>query len=261
MAENINNTDVFEKLLNVQRIMRMLRHQKMAERGPAADPTRGRGRIIALLKLCDGIPTRDIAQILGIRVSSLNEVLAKMERDGLVERVQSEEDKRVMLVNLTDKGREEEQETHLPDKLFAGFDEQELAAFDAGLDKIIGNLEGELGEDAQTLLEEGLLKRLHRRYGPGPGRGPHECPCEPRGEGDLHAHQEIFGDHGPHLCDGPGGFGPGPGGDFRPGPCDFGPGGPGGFGPQDGFDQHGEPFTRAHHGRKCRRYPGGRYYC
>ena len=243
MAENtINKEDVFEKLLNVQRIMGMVRHQKMAERGPTADPTRGRGRIIALLKLCDGIPTREVAQILGIRVSSLNEVLAKMERDGLVERVQSEKDKRVMLVNLTDKGREEEQETRLHAKLLAGFDEEELAAFDAGLDKIIANLEAELGEDAQVLLEEGLLRRLHRRYGSAYRYGVYDARGQQSGEGDLHAHQEIFGDHGPHLCDGPG-----------PDGC----GARGGRGPHDGFDQNGEPFMRAHHARDFRTWLSG----
>ena len=243
MAEmNANTEEIFEKLLNVQRIMGMLRRQKMAERGPTADPTRGRGRIIALLKLSDGIPTRDIAEILGVRVSSLNEVLAKMERDGLVERVQSEEDKRVMLVNLTDKGREEEQETQLHVKLLAGFDDDELAAFDAGLDKIIANLETELGEDAQVLLEKGLLRKLHHRY----GHGHHGGSCDARGsrhgEGDLHAHQDLFGVHGPHLCDGPGPDGRGRGGH----------GGPGGHGPHDGFDQNGEPFMRAHHARDFR---------
>ena len=248
MAENIGNLDVFEKLLNVQRIMGMLRRQKTAERGPTADPTRGRGRIIALLKLSDGIPTRDIAEILGVRVSSLNEVLAKMERDGLVERVQSEEDKRVMLVNLTDKGREEEQETHLPDKLLAGFSEEELAALNEALDKIIANLETELGEDAQALLERGLLRKLHRRYGHGHCHGTYGGPGDrgPRdGEGDLHAHQDLFGNHGPHLCDGPGRGSRG---------CH---GGPGGHGPHDGFDQNGEPFMRAHHARDFRIWLSG----
>ncbi|MGI6220483.1 MAG: MarR family winged helix-turn-helix transcriptional regulator [Coriobacteriales bacterium] len=219
-SDTITNSETFEKLIATQRIMEMLHRKHMMERGPAGDPTRGRGRIIALLKLRDGVPTRDIAQILGIRVSSLNEVLAKLERDGLVERVQSEADGRVMLVYLTDKGREESQDDGLHDKVFAGFGDEELEMFDAGLTKIIANLEAELGEDAQTLLEEGRARReefFEHHGGQGRGHGPDGHRGHGHGHGG-HGHggpggrerggrgrgrggrDELFGDHGPHLC-------------------------------------------------------------
>jgi DNA-binding MarR family transcriptional regulator len=206
---NEKGREVFEKLLDLQRAMGMVHHKKMMERGPAADPMRGRGRIIALLKLKDGVPTREMAQILGIRVSSLNEVLAKLEKDGLVTRTASEEDRRVMLVRLTEKGREEQQGERFGDKLFAGFDEGELDAFGASLDKALANAEAELGEDAQAILEEERRRReeffghhgapgwgrgeMHG-HGHGPGAGPH-----PHGGFGDEGRGHGWG-AGPHLC-------------------------------------------------------------
>ena len=109
MTDYIGKRELFEKLLDVQNILRAHHNARSMEHGPASDPTRGRGRVIALLKLKDGVSTREMAEILGIRVSSVNEVVAKLEKDGYVERARSEEDGRVVLVKLTDKGREERQ--------------------------------------------------------------------------------------------------------------------------------------------------------
>lgn len=80
-----------------------------AERGPMADPTRGQGRIIAILKMQDSISTKDLSYLLDIRISSLNELLSKMEKADYIKREPSESDKRVMLVKLTEKGKDEQQ--------------------------------------------------------------------------------------------------------------------------------------------------------
>ena len=175
----------FRKFMDVQQLMDALHHRHTKKGGPAADATRGRGRILALLQLKDGIATKDMAQILGIRVSSLNEVLAKLEKDGLVERVPSEADKRVMLVNLTESGRAAKAPgDHLPDRLFAGFDEDDLGAFGGYLDRITANIEEELGGDAKEVLEQqraarkAFLAESHEgHHGHGPrGDAGHEPP-------------------------------------------------------------------------------------
>ena len=93
----------FEKLIAVQRITRAYRHT-FKQKGPAADVSRGQGRVLSLLKLRDGLATKEMAEILGIRVSSLNETLGRMERDGIIDRRPSEQDKRVMLMYLTENG-------------------------------------------------------------------------------------------------------------------------------------------------------------
>lgn len=79
------------------------------EVSPLANPLRGQGQVLALLKQSDGLATREIAQLLGIRTASLNELLVKLEAKGLVTRSRSAADGRVTVVSLTDAGRTVEQ--------------------------------------------------------------------------------------------------------------------------------------------------------
>lgn len=97
--------ELFDKYMLIRQMTEAVRNKNMAATGPLGDTTRGRGRVLALLKQKDGISTKDMATIMGIRVSSLNEVLGKMEKEGYVERTASPDDRRVMLVWLTDKGK------------------------------------------------------------------------------------------------------------------------------------------------------------
>lgn len=138
-----------EKLITISRLMVHGRSRRADQAGPMADPSCGQGRILALLKLRDGISTKELAQALGMRVSSLNEQLAKMERAGVVERRTSDEDRRIMLVYLTEAGKAEEQIQFEDPRLFSGFSDEELEKMGAFLDRIIENLESELPEDVR----------------------------------------------------------------------------------------------------------------
>lgn len=145
---NEMNLELFEKLSRLQWLLQRLQHRKRTEHGPMADTTRGQGRILALLKLQDGIPTKDLSYLLGIRVSSLNELLAKMERNGYILREPSEPDRRVMLVKLTEKGRTEQQKDWNPEDIFSCLPEQEKISFAKNLDSVIASIEAEVGEEA-----------------------------------------------------------------------------------------------------------------
>lgn len=264
---------IFDKLIAVQRITRAYRHAYKQE-GPAADVSRGQGRVLSLLKLRDGIATKEMAEILGIRVSSLNETLARMERDGIIERRPSEQDKRVMLMYLTEDGAAiDSPRAKLAQTTFDGFSEDELEAFGGFLDRVTENLESELGEDYRDYVKRG--KERHEEFvreagrghwgpgGPGPrpwgdegapgphggphGHGPHECG--PHGHPHPYEHPHGHGPHGPghHEHGGPHGPGPhehgpyGPGPHEHPHPHPHGPG-PHGHGPHE----HGGP--RGHGG-------------
>ena len=65
----------------------------------------GRGRLMGLLNDEGEMNQCGIASRLGIRPQSLSELIVKMESDGLISRRQSDEDKRSIIVSLTDKGR------------------------------------------------------------------------------------------------------------------------------------------------------------
>ncbi|MDJ1122396.1 MarR family transcriptional regulator [Olsenella sp. YH-ols2217] len=158
---------IAQKLMTVQRLMGGVRRGKRRRR----DAHRGQGRILTFLKLKDGVSTRDLAEVLGIRVSSLNEVLGRMERDGLIERRQSPDDGRVMLVYLTDRGRAQEAPRPFDEALFAGFSDEELQTLGALLDRLILNLEAQLTDEEREALKERAEAR-ERLFGPDDDFGP-----------------------------------------------------------------------------------------
>ena len=145
--------ELLEKLTVVQWLLQRTRQRARAESGPVVDPTCGQGRILALLKLKDDVSTKDLSMVLGIRVSSLNEMLAKLEKNGYVERHPSEDDKRVMLVTLTEKGRDANQEEDGPASLFSCLSTEEQEQLGDYLDRIIAALEDAMGEDGRATLE------------------------------------------------------------------------------------------------------------
>lgn len=147
-----------EKLMVVWRLAGAARRPG---RGPRRrfDPTRGKGRVLAMLKIKDGLSTKELASVTGVRISSMNEILAKLEAAGLVERRPSETDKRVMLVYLTDAGRAAEVEGAADLDMLAGFSQEELDQLDVILDKMIANAKEALGAERWDELQEEWERR------------------------------------------------------------------------------------------------------
>ncbi len=66
---------------------------------------RGRGRILNALAREDGLSQRLLAERLEIRPQSLSETIVKLCEEGFVTRATSEQDKREILVFITEEGR------------------------------------------------------------------------------------------------------------------------------------------------------------
>ena len=64
----------------------------------------GRGRIMGTLNDHGSMSQCRLAELLDIRPQSLSELLVKMEGDGLIARAQSPEDRRQIIVSLTEEG-------------------------------------------------------------------------------------------------------------------------------------------------------------
>lgn len=214
----MENKDLFDQFMTIHQQLAALRHKIKKDRGPLNDKTQGQGRVLALLQLHDGVSTKDMATILGIRVSSLNETLAKMEEAGLVVREQSEEDKRIMLVNLTEEGRNLKQEAlDVPALLFGVFDETEQETLAGYFTRMTDALNDELGEEGQAMLEEMRERRK-------------EFMERANEEGDHDGHEHGGHGHGKRgFDDGPRG-GRRDGGPRGSGKRDGGRGGRGSFG-------------------------------
>jgi DNA-binding MarR family transcriptional regulator len=147
----------------MSRVMHLYRRTSMRGRGgPMGDPTRGRGRILALLKIQDGISTKDLSYLLGIRVTSLNELLAKLEKSGHIVREPSPEDRRVMLIKLTDAGREAS-DADSGDDVLSVLSAQEQEDLEKILDKLLEALEAKAEEDMAQRNE--WAEKLRERMG------------------------------------------------------------------------------------------------
>ena len=155
--------ELYEKLMQLQWLMHRQQMREWTENGPMADTTRGQGRILAVLKLRDGISTKDLSYLLGVRVSSLNELLSKLEKGGYVTREPSEQDKRVMLVKLTEKGRDEQQPEPINfGHIFSCLSDEEQQAFGEYLDRIIAAFHAAAGEDDEDMLAK--MEILRERF-------------------------------------------------------------------------------------------------
>jgi len=102
----------------------------------------GQQRVLAILKLEDGLTQNYLAEVLDLRPSSIAELLKKMETNGDITRTEDEKDKRTKHVHLTDAGRKKAEENaslkneDYSENFFAGLNDDEKAQFSEYLQKI-----------------------------------------------------------------------------------------------------------------------------
>jgi DNA-binding MarR family transcriptional regulator len=118
--------------------------------GPFANPHRGQGRVLSILRLKPQISQKELGYLLDIRNQSLGELLAKLERRGLITRIRSDEDRRTSVINLTAAGRaaasDETTDEVDNDALFAGLTVEQQGQLRTYLDVVNAALEERLPE-------------------------------------------------------------------------------------------------------------------
>lgn len=72
----------------------------------SAQERNGQGRIMHILSSRGSISQMDLQEMLGIQPGSISEILSKVEGKGLISRRKSEEDKRKIIVELTEAGKQ-----------------------------------------------------------------------------------------------------------------------------------------------------------
>lgn len=235
--------ELYKKLGHIGRLTHLWAAQQRERTGSRRiDTTRGQGRILAALKLKDGIATRELAYVLGIRVPSLNEALSKLENAGYIVREPDPRDRRVQLITLTDSGRaltnqmgEGEPEG---DNIFEVLTEQERANLNDYLDRLIARMHEDL-PDLEADRQE-WEKAARERMGDDAFEAWAAQAQERGGFGALAGFGPL------------GGFGPG----F--GPQGFGPRGFGGPGVGRGRKRrrHGGPKSRGERGEFPKGFEG-----
>ncbi len=105
----------------------------------------GQPKVLEYLIAHDGAVQKDIAEACMIEPATATSLLARMEKTGLIERRSREEDKRYILVYLTEKGRELAEASvdifgKVEEHVLEGFSEEEKSKFISCLEQVNENL-------------------------------------------------------------------------------------------------------------------------
>jgi len=211
-------TTINEQLLQLQMFMHRAMFRDFAGGAKAHNPHRGQGRVLAMLKIKPEISQKELHFLLGMSKQSLAELLAKLEKSGFIVREQSEDDKRVVTIKLTEEGMKAADDVDFRSSraqgVFEDLTEEELASLSDYLGRIIKRYEEQFPHEDFQQRREMMKKFIEQKgFGGGPGCG---------GGGPGHGGRGHGGPgHGGHGQGGPGhGYryrpeGQGPGGHGR----------------------------------------------
>ena len=106
------------------------------------------GRILYVLWQEDGVPIKTVSEKCGLAITSLTTMLERMEQQGLIKRIQSENDKRKTLIYLTDKAialkdESENVSMRMNNIFYKDFTAEEIEQFEGYLNRIRENLENQ----------------------------------------------------------------------------------------------------------------------
>jgi len=127
------------QLLSERVFSKILAKYELSEISPA------QGRILFVLWHKDGISIQELAKKTSLGKSTLTSMLDRLEQAGFVKRVPSKEDRRTILIKLTEKDREcrdlytkiTKEKTEL---FYKGFTSKETDEFENYLQRILDNL-------------------------------------------------------------------------------------------------------------------------
>jgi DNA-binding MarR family transcriptional regulator len=103
------------------------------------------GRILFALWSGDGIPIQELAKRTQLGMSTLTSMLDRLEKADHVHRVPSLDDRRVVLVQLTDRDmklreRYMEVSREMTDLFYEGFSPEEIEEFEGYLERVLANV-------------------------------------------------------------------------------------------------------------------------
>lgn len=183
-----------ERLAHLSRLQSRMHSRGGPERGQGRDGRSGQGRVLALLLRSPEISQRELTFLLGLSRQALAELLPKLEHTGFIERTQSEADRRVVLVKLTEAGREAATQItarmQQPSPILEALDDQEVRQLAEYLGRIIESLEVRI----QERREERRRSRHDHSHEEHSRNHPHGHPDErPHPDGQQRGHRRGRG--------------------------------------------------------------------
>ncbi|MGI5450646.1 MarR family winged helix-turn-helix transcriptional regulator [Streptomyces sp. CA-243310] len=102
--------------------------------------------VLAALSKADALSQKELAGLARIEQPSMAQLLARMDRDGLIQRTVAQHDRRVSLLSLTETGLEKLTQVHsvlfeTNDQALRGFSAEEIDLLVDLLTRLVANLE------------------------------------------------------------------------------------------------------------------------
>ncbi len=173
---------LYKQFLQLELLLRRRQIQTFMKYGPLADPHRGQGRILALLNKRPEISQKDLSSFLNIRSQSMGELLAKLEKNGYIERMPSEKDHRNIEIRLTESGKQAAN-MHEPEftdeNIFSCLNEEEQKTLSEYFERIIKELEKQVGEEGSEFDGVDMRGRLRLHRGGMGGPRHNHSPFDP----------------------------------------------------------------------------------
>jgi DNA-binding MarR family transcriptional regulator len=183
MNDQDSSSELMGNIVKLSRLLASYHFHSFRHFGPFANPMRGQGRVLSILKLQPEISQKELGYLLDMRNQSLGELLAKLERSGYITRTASEEDRRTANIKLTPEGLKASSESNPQesgiDQLLDCLSEEEKVNLNDYLQRIISKLSQTMGEED---IEGGNFCREPH------GHGRHDPHC------GIHGHRHTFPD-------------------------------------------------------------------
>lgn len=171
MIMNDREQELMELMIQIEMIIRREMMGRFHSSRIQMNPHRGQGRIMSLLKLQQEISQKELSYLLDMSKQGLAELLGKLEMAGYIIRKPSTEDGRVMMIQLTEKGRvaaeEMEQKESGTDTVFSCLSEEEQSNLKKYLKKIIKNAQEKMPDDfsgRRRHRQGGIYSRTDRNF-------------------------------------------------------------------------------------------------
>ena len=163
-------------IMAVMKLTRSMRRGPMRPGFPGPDAPGG-GRMLTVLRENPNVSSRELAELLDIRPSSLTELLDRMEKEELIVRTPDENDRRVSRTALTEKGAALESSISAAhaeriEKTAACFTDEEAAQFCEMCERLsahLSSLAAERGEGDFPPPPCGCGHHHHHHHGDGNG--------------------------------------------------------------------------------------------
>ena len=164
--------EILERFARLEMLLHRFQAHNFINFGPWANPQRGQGRILSILKMKPEMSQKELSYLLDMSKQALAELLNKLEKNGFIKREPSKEDRRSFDISLTQEGAavaDKMEDAPLePTRVFDCLSEEELSNLNNYLKRIIERFEEQFtgeDEDLRRRMIERFIGRHERRCG------------------------------------------------------------------------------------------------